>query len=266
MSTIRIAWALEKAALRSQMEYRLDFVILLLMGIAYQSSGFAFIWVVLKQFNTIDGWTFHQLAFLYALRLLAHVAWYLPFNQIGEFDGIVREGTFDQILVRPMNPLLQVVTNGFRINILGDLVLSAALFIYAANVATVDFSPLHVLYLIAAVIGGALAEGAVVLAVATLAFRFLQTWAASYLADNVYLLFGSYPIRIFGSATAWLFTWIVPVAFVAYVPSSVLLGKTHGLAVSPTVAWCAPLIGIAWFALAYLFWNRQMRAYQSAGN
>jgi ABC-2 type transport system permease protein len=265
MNTLRVAWALEKAAVRAQMEYRLDFIVLTVMGIAYQASGFAFIWVVLKRFHTIDGWTFHELAFLYALRLVAHVAFYLPFNQVSEVDRIVREGTFDQILVRPMNPLLQVMTSRFSINILGDFALCVALFCYAATAADVNFSPAHVLYLVLAVIGGGLAEGALVLVVAALAFRFLQTWAANYLVDSIFLMFGSYPMRIFGATTSWVFTWILPVAFVAYIPSSVLLGRTGDLGLSPVVAWGAPVIGLAWFLVAYRVWVWQLRSYQSSG-
>ena len=35
----------------------------------------------------------------------------------------------------------------------------------------------------------------------SLAFRFLETWAAAFLVDNIYLMFGSYPIRVFGATT-----------------------------------------------------------------
>jgi len=42
------------------------------MGIAYQGSGFAFIAVVLSRYPDIAGWTFPEIAVLYALRLVAH--------------------------------------------------------------------------------------------------------------------------------------------------------------------------------------------------
>ncbi|MGH8889782.1 MAG: ABC transporter permease [Acidothermaceae bacterium] len=266
MSTLRVAWHLERAAFRGQLEYRLDFVILLLMGVAYQSSGLAFIWVVLQRFDTIGGWSFHELVFLYALRLLAHVVWYIPFNQIGYVDQLVREGVFDQILVRPMNPLLQVMTRKFSMNIVGDAVLCVALFSYAVATAPVHLSAIDVVYIALAVLGGALAEGAFVLMVSSLAFRVLQTWALDYLVDNVYLMFGSYPLRIFGFAASWAFTWIVPVAFVSYIPSSVLLGRSGELHIPTVVAGGAPAVGVLWFVLAYQVWRRQLRSYQSSGH
>lgn len=79
-----------------------------------------------------------------------------------------------------------------------------------------------------------------VLAVAALAFRFFETWPLRFLVDNVFLMLGSYPMRVFGTTVNCVFTWVVPVAFVAYIPSSALLGRTGGLHVTPVVAWAAP--------------------------
>jgi ABC-2 type transport system permease protein len=263
---MRVAWELEKASFRGQLEYRLNFVVLTVMGIAYQSSGIAFIWVVLHKFHSIAGWTFPDLAFLYALRLLAHAAWLVPFNQVDMLGYTIREGKFDRFLVRPLNPLVQVMTNRFQMNVVGDVVTAATLFGIAASIADVDFSPVHLLYLVLTVIGGGLAEGAVILAIASLNFRFLQTWAAQYLVDNIYLMFGSYPLKVFGATTSWILTWVLPVAFVAYIPSSVLLGRTGGLHVSPVIAWGAPAVGAVWFYCAYRIWRWQLRSYQSSGH
>jgi len=264
--SLRMAWELERAAFRGQLEYRLNFVIMAFLGIAYQGSGFAFIWVVLSRFHTLDGWTFHDLAFLYALRLLSHATWVVPFNLLSEIDMVLREGRFDQFLVRPLNPLLQVITHRFRMNVIGDVITAFALFVLAANLANVSFTPIHVIYLVLAVVGGALAEGAIILACASLSFRLLETWALRFLIDNVYLMFGSYPLRIFGAGISWSFTWLVPIAFVAYIPSSVLLKHAAGLHVAPAIAWGAPAVGFIWFIAAYQFWRWQLKNYQSSGH
>ena len=264
--SLRMAWELEKAAFRGQLEYRLNFVIMAFLGIAYQGSGFAFIWVVLRRFHTLDGWTFHDLAFLYALRLLSHATWVVPFNLLSEIDMVLREGRFDQFLVRPLNPLLQVITHRFRMNVIGDVITAFALFVLAANLANVSFTLIHVIYLVLAVVGGALAEGAIILACASLSFRLLETWALRFLIDNVYLMFGSYPLRIFGAGISWSFTWLVPIAFVAYIPSSVLLKHAEGLHVAPVIAWGAPAVGFIWFIAAYQFWRWQLKSYQSSGH
>lgn len=266
LHSLSVTWALHRAAVRGEMEYRLNFVVLTIFGVIYQGSGFAFIWVVLNRFHELGGWTFGDLAFLYSLRVLAHATWLVPFYQLTEIDFVLREGKFDQFLVRPLNPLLQLMTNRFRMNIIGDVVTAIGLFVIAANIADVSFSALHVTYLVFAVIGGALAEAAVVMLVGSFSFRLLETWALRFLLDNVYLMFGSYPLNIFGAAIGWFFTWIIPVAFVAYVPAGTLLGHTGALHVAPLVAWGAPAVGVLWFLAAYRVWRWQLRSYQSSGS
>lgn len=265
MHSFRLTLELYRTAVRGEMQYRFNFIMLCILGLVYQGGGIAFVWVVLRTFDTIAGWTFGEVAFLYALRLLAHAAWAVPFHQLEFMDGTIREGRFDRYLVRPLNPFLQVITTRFQMNVVGDVVAAILMFVLAVNLVSIDFSPLNILYLVLAVIGGALAEGAAKVFVSSLSFRFVQTWAANRLADNIYLMFGSYPTNIFGPVLAWGLTWVVPVAAVAYLPSSLLLDKTGDLHVPAVVAIAAPLIGAVWFTVAYWWWHRQVRGYQSVG-
>jgi ABC-2 type transport system permease protein len=71
---------------------------------------------------------------------------------------------------------------------------------------------------------------------------------------------------VFGATTAWIMTWIIPVAFVAYIPASVLLNRTSGLHVATFVAYGAPVIGLLWFIAGYQIWRLQVRHYQSSGS
>lgn len=63
-----------------------------------------------------------------------------------------------------------------------------------------------------------------------------------------------------------MFTWVVPVAFIAWVPVAVILGRTEGLGVSGTMAWLAPAVGAVFFGLGYLVWRLMLRWYGSTGS
>ena len=56
MAAIGIALSMWGAALRSELQYRANFVILTMMGVVWQCTGFAFIWVVLTRFQALAGW------------------------------------------------------------------------------------------------------------------------------------------------------------------------------------------------------------------
>jgi ABC-2 type transport system permease protein len=264
---VRIWWALQRAAVRSRLQYRLDLLIGILMGIAYQGSGFAFVWIVLARFHTLGGWTFGQVGFLYGMRLVAHALWLVPFGSVSiGLDRVVREGEFDRYLLRPVNPLVQAMTADARTGPFGDLVTGVGILAAAASRAGVDWSPLALGYCALAVAGGALVECSAQLALSALTFRLLETQPLRWFVDDLFSYFGSYPMRIFGTGTEWALTVVVPVAFVAYLPASVLLGRSDQLRVAPAVAYAAPLLGVMTFGLAYRLWKGQLRAYQSSGH
>jgi len=93
-----------------------------------------------------------------------------------------------------------------------------------------------------------------------------KEWVAFASADAPRYRFGSYPLHIFGDLARFVLTFGVPVAFIAYLPSTVLLGRTGELSVHPALAYGAPLVGAALFGAAYLFWRSQIPHYQSSGH
>jgi ABC-2 type transport system permease protein len=266
MSTITLGLALWTAGLRSALQYRTDTFIVIAMALAFQGTGFAFAWVLLSRFESLAGWTLGQVAFLYGLRLIVHaVAGVLT----GPFFGLesqVRSGEFDRYLIRPLSPLLQFMTQRVEISIFGDLLGGVAIFIAANQLVGLAWTPSAIGYLVLAIAGGALAEGAVRILIGALSFRFLASTSILYLADSVFSTFANYPLTIFGGILQFLFTFGLPLAFVAYVPATVLLDRTAELQVNPVLAYVAPAIGVLWIAIAVRVFNRELRNYQSAGS
>ncbi|ONK11443.1 ABC-2 family transporter protein [Streptomyces sp. MP131-18] len=121
------------------------------------------------------------------------------------------------------------------------------------------------LVLLLAVVGGALVEGGCQLAVATFSFRMLSTGALRMFLDDIMNGFGTYPMKIFPSATRPALTFVLPLAFVAYLPTGVLIGHTGGLHVTPWLAYGAPLAGPLIAAAAHRLWRTQLRHYQGTG-
>ncbi len=265
MRTIRIAMVLARAALRSEIQYRSNFL-MMAAGVVYQCTGFAFIWVILARFGSIGGWSVGEVAFLFGMRLCAHGLWVAPFHRLTDLDAIIREGELDRFLVRPLNLLVQLLTSKLWLGSFGDIAGGVVILSAASAVADIRWSPGSVFYLALALAGGALVEVAVQLAAAALTFRILSTKELREMIDDVFNTFGSYPLKIYGTSGQFLLTFVLPLAFVAYLPATVLLGRTEELEVAAAVAYMAPLVGVACFCLAYLFWCRQLRHYQSAGH
>jgi ABC-2 type transport system permease protein len=265
-TSVRLYLALMGASLRGELQYRANVVVWIIYALVYQLTGFVFIWTVLARFDAIAGWNLGEVAFLYGLRLLGHGANLLIFGYIHRIEVLVRQGEFDRFLVRPVPALLQVLASRFPVGAIGDFGGGLILFIAANQQVGVDWSPLAVAFVILTVIGAALIEAGLKLAIAALSFRFLSTRALVFVVDDIFNNFGNYPLSIFGGVVQFMLTFALPVAFVAYLPATVLLARTDELALHPLFAYAAPLAGAIVFGGAYLLWRSEVPHYQSSGH
>jgi len=140
------------------------------------------------------------------------------------------------------------------------------LFLASTRLVTLDWTLPAVLYLALAIIGGALIELALDILIATLALRLLTTESLHFVLDTFFSDFGNYPLPIFGGMVQFLLTFGLPLAFMAYFPATVLLGRTGELSVPPVLAYAAPFVGMGWTVLAVWVFRHELRAYQSTGH
>jgi ABC-2 type transport system permease protein len=116
-----------------------------------------------------------------------------------------------------------------------------------------------------AILGGGLVETGIQTLLSALAFRIRSTRSLKILVDGLINTLGPYPILIFGPVGAGLLTFVLPVAFIAYFPATVLIGRMQELMVPDWIAIGSPLFGpvLAW--VAYRLFLGQARAYQNVG-
>ncbi|MBB5780600.1 ABC transporter permease [Nonomuraea jabiensis] len=258
---LRLYVLLQRASARGALQYRMNTVIGILSGAIWQGTGFAFVWVVMHTFPSLAGWGLAEIAFLYGLRLTAHALAMIPLMSVNDIQWLVLNGEFDRFLLRPLDPLVQLMGNRMGIAQFGDLLVGLTLLAVAGQNAQVQWNAGLIAFCLMAIIGGALIEAAFFLALCSLSLRMIDTFALRVFVDDVFSKFGSYPMRIFGGVVEWLLTFVLPVAFVAYVPASVVLGK-----LANPWALAAPLVGVVLIVLAYLVWRRQLDHYQSVGH
>ena len=258
--------SLVTASIRGQMQYRLNFLIDVGFGLVYQGVGFLFIWIVVGQFEALGGWGLAEITLLYGMRLTSHGLWVVSFSRMYAIDRIVRQGEWDRFLLRPMPVVAQLMFTQLRIASLGDLLGGVVLLTAALAQIEVDWTPAKVALLVAAVIGGAMLDGAFQMGPASLTFRTLESRSFRFLFDDMFNLFGGYPTSIFRPVPKAILTWVVPIAWVAWVPATVILDRTDELPFPAWVAWCSPLLGVAAISVAAWLFLRESRHYQSSGS
>ena len=80
--------------------------------------------------------------------------------------------------------------------------------------------------------------------------------------------FAKYPSEIYAKPIRFIITWIVPFAFVAYLPASYFLGVGgfFGSGSNLGVIGIEWVIAIVFCSVAYLVFQKGIRIYESAGN
>ncbi len=266
MRLARICWHTALASIRGEMQYRSSLIMSLLFGFLFQSIGFIFVAVVLTRFEAVGGWGLWEVGLLYGIRLSAHGLWTVSMNQLFRFDQMIQQGEWDRFLVRPVPVWAQLMFTEFRIPPLGDFLSGVVLLAIALSPVGIDWHPALVVFLLLAIVSGALIDGAFQLGAAAFAFRFLETLPIRIVFDDLQGRFGSYPMSVFDRPWRIFLTWVIPMAFMAWIPSTVLLGRTAELPFPEWIAWTSPLIGCGLMTIAIGLFVRQSRHYQSAGH
>lgn len=248
--------------LKTIMQSKVDFLMGLFGFFFNQILGIVFLYLVFEQIPSLQGWTLDQLIFIYGFaqipRGIDHlftdniwlVAWRLVIN-----------GDFDRYMLRPMNIFFQVIAEKLQPDALGELLVGTILVVSSLSKGIVITDVLHVALFFVSIFAGALIYTSIKLFFAALAFwikisgPFLQV--AYEMAD-----FAKYPTEIYAKGIRFLITWVIPFAFVAYLPASFFL-KT-GTSAGVIGIECG--IAVVFWCIAYAVFNRGTHVYESAGN
>lgn len=253
--------------IKSKMEYRFNFFLEIFINIFTYVVTYIGIWIILKKFNTINGWGFYEVMLLYNFNLvtygLACLVFYIPLRSL---DDLVKSGDFDSLLTRPINPLLHLILKQSYLGFLGHVLLGTVVFGICLGKIHVIWSFENVVLFISFIIGGTLIQASVIIFSGTLSLKFIQ--ATAVMDTFIYSVrnFIQYPIKIYDKWIQVLLTFIIPYAFVNFFPAEYLLGKKETLISLSVLKYGTFAIGSIMFILSYLFFMSSINNYQSSGN
>lgn len=256
---------LMKMYVKTQLEYRGGFLLDRVAQILSYGAAYGSIWVMLNRFQSLGGWDWGQMALLLSFHLLAYsLGAMLSFVQFRNLEEMVRLGTFDVLLVKPISPWVYLAFGGLNIaGYSGHIALAVGLMVWALVQVEADWTVWSALYIVLSLISAAMVTAAVMTMIGVAALVIVQS---SYLYSIFFGFWtlGRYPLSIFPPALQWMMLTIVPLGFMNYVPVAVFLGKDvavlGGLAMPLSL-----LAGPIAVGLAILHWRWSIRRYQGGG-
>lgn len=262
-----IYWRLVGIQIRAQLQYRTAFVLEMLATGITLFLFFMSIAFVLQRFGTLGGWRLGEIAFLWGTVEFAFGLMDMIFSGFdpANFGKQVRQGLFDQLLLRPVNITMQVMGSEFVLRRLGRIAQGATIFTFALVLADIQWSVGKILYLPLVIVGLVCFFGGLFIVGATLSF-----WTVESLeAINILTYGGSemmaYPMHIYPDWLRRTFTYVLPAIFLNYYPALYFLDKPDPLGLPPVLSFVSPLVGLGVLGGALLFWRFGIQHYQSTG-
>jgi ABC-2 type transport system permease protein len=254
------------ASIRSQMQYRASVFMAITTRLLHTAIELSAIVALFARFGNLRGWHFSEVALLYGM---VNVSFALAegFGRgFDMFDRLIRNGDFDRLLLRPRHTALQVAGSEVQMLRMGRLLQGVAVLVYGSLALDVVWTlPKAILLVIAVLCGACLFLGIFVLQ-ATLAFWTTQTLEIVNTVTYGGVETAQYPLDIYRPWFRSIFIFVVPLGSVCYFPAMAIMGKADPLGSSLLFQWLAPLIGVAFLAVAVRIWEFGVRHYHSTGS
>ncbi|TFE29427.1 ABC transporter permease [Cohnella luojiensis] len=255
-------WACIASVLRTkvaeQMAYRSHFFLSVILLIAGDLLVPMITLLVYRSGASFPGWSMHEALLIQGVFGLAKgIAFPLFFGMVSSTLSLVREGTFDLLLLKPRPALFMTMLNGLDPEDFGRLLSGGVLFGYAlSGLPTPTFNGwIHFAALFAASLAVLCAFS---LFLSGLLFRWVGSSRVYDIFDSI-TSFGMYPGTIYAKSFQQLLTYVIPVGIIAFVPASALLGRTGWGTLGAAAA------AALFIAAGIAYWHRMLRGYTSAG-
>ncbi|EST23621.1 ABC transporter permease [Streptomyces niveus] len=252
--------------MRSTMTYRASFAMTAFGNFAVTAFDFIAILMMFSHVDRLGGYSLPEVAFLYGA---AGASFGLADLAMGSTDRLgrrIRDGTLDTLLVRPAPVLAQVAADRFALRRLGRITQGLLVLGYALATVDIAWTPVKVAMIPMMILSGAVIFSAVFVAGA--AFQFWAQDAAE--VQNSFTYGGTtllqYPPTVFAKDLVRGVTFVVPLAFVNWLPALYVMDRDDPLGLPDWVAFLPPLVAAGFCAVAGLAWRAGLRGYRSTGS
>lgn len=258
---LRIYFKILAQDIKSKMSYRADFFISTIGMIATNIAGVLSFWLVFQTFPSINGWTYHEMLFLYGFSLISATPAQCLFDNNWNLRFQVYSGDFIKYCFRPVNIFFYFMSEVFDIKGLGQCVFGIVALAYAWVNLEIPFGIYSILLLLVAVLSASLFVIAILNLAASACFWLVNAFFVLTLSNQL-RDFAKYPMTVFTPALRIAFTFIIPIGYMAYYPSILFLRPDE----VSWIVWMTPIFGIAFFYLSYKVWMKGAMAYSGTGS
>ena len=248
--------------IKSAFEYRTSLVFNMISGSLTTVASFFAIMMLFQNFETVGSYSLNEVLITYAVVNFTFGVSECVFRGFDTFDKLVRTGELDRFLIRPRSIFIQVLGNKIELNKMGRILFSFAVLIYALSTAGIVWTAMKVLTIILMILGSIVIFAGLFLIFSSVSIFTVEGIEVMNIVTNGGRDLAEYPIDVYSGVFRKIFTYIIPLGIVNYVPLQFLLGFEHA------TIWygLSPLLAVVFFGICFMIFKWALTKYKSTGS
>jgi ABC-2 type transport system permease protein len=258
-------WNVLKASIKMNVQtdlaYRSEAVIGVLMAIFWIVYELASIGIIFSNTQSIGGWGFGEIVALTGVWKLMNgfmFAWIWPNTE--KFNQGVRDGTLDYVFLQPVNSQLMVSINRFMLWRMVETIFAVIMIVIGLSLSSGLSSLLNVLSFLLLTVSGVVIIYSIWIILISLTFWFTK-FDNSVTILQALMDSGRFPSTVYPAWLRAIITFVVPIAIAMTVPLQALRGDLAGWQVLGFLA-----IGVALFFVSATIWRAGSKKYAGASS
>ena len=260
MKQATIILHLWKATVIQAMEYRASFVFAIIANFFDFIFGLLQYLIFFTAAKSIAGWDSDQMLVLYGVFMLVFALHFiLLYPNLVAMGDMVNSGNLDLLLTKPINAQLIVSFRRISLEELGSIGTAVLLLGWQFHQGVIVANAGNFLLFAIGLVSSLLLIYCVFMILICLAVIMERLDNMSQLLWSLFALC-RYPVEIYPDRVRYAFFSFFPVAFIAAVPASALLGRANS-----TTVWLGFALALAGVIGCSWLWRYTIRSYTSAG-
>ncbi len=247
---------------KSAFEYRTSLIFNMISGSLTTVASFFAIYLLFQNFDTIGGYSFNEVLITYAMIHFTFSISECVFRGFDTFDKLVRNGELDRLLIRPRSIFLQVLGYKIELNKIGRILFSGIVLIYALANAGIVWTAMKVLVVFLMIIGAIILFAGMFLLFSSVSIFTVNGIEVVNIITNGGRDLAEYPIDVYTGFFRKVFTYLIPLGVVNYIPLQYLLGFSN----ANIFYALSPLLSIVFFVICFFIFKWSLTKYKSTGS
>lgn len=250
-----------KVHFKSELQYKLSFILSFISQFFVFFGYYFTIICLFDKFSNIKGFTLYEVLLTFGIIQFGFSFCETFFRGVDTFDDLIVNGTFDRLLLRPQNILLQVFAN--EVSFVKASRLIQSIIVLAIAIINVDivWDIEKIITLIFMLISSILVFLSIFILAASYCFLTVKGLEVRNVFTDGGKHMAQYPIGIFKKGFVFFFTFIIPFGFVNYYPLLFILEQTNN-----KLFIISPLITILYLIPSIIIFYKGIKRYSSVGS